>query len=55
MMIESRKQLFLKYDAWTKLDSVSIYEDWIGQIRTHAKHEGYSSLSEWELFIYVIA
>jgi hypothetical protein len=36
-------------DAWTKLDSVTVYNDWIGKLRDHAKFYGFKNVAEWEL------
>jgi hypothetical protein len=35
--------------AWTKLDSIEMYETWIAGIRTIALHSGAPSIAEWEL------
>ena len=35
--------------AWTSMNSLAIYSEWISALRIHAKKAGYSSLAEWEL------
>lgn len=35
--------------AWTSMNCLATYMQWIAAIRTHAKGAGYSSLAEWEL------
>lgn len=39
-------------DAWTKLDSIEIYAEWITKIRSTALVYGASSVAEWELQIW---
>jgi hypothetical protein len=36
-------------DAWTKLDSMTVYNEWIGKLRDHAKLQGFKTVAEWEL------
>lgn len=37
------------WGSWTKLDSISTYQDWVDGIRRHSTSRGYQSISSWEL------
>ena len=40
------------YGNWTQLDTIEEYKDWVSKLRTYALSTGYSSLAEWELYIW---
>lgn len=40
------------YGAWTKLDSIELYQDWINRLRIHTHTLNYPSIAEWELAVW---